>query len=87
MNTKLQSAERSEISIEKTQFVITNHRDINLRFAQKIIDWYFYRNSLNWETFLEAKRIAQVTNDTSFISKVFQVRPDYSLTAVESRCS
>jgi hypothetical protein len=87
MNTSIRSSRKQKKAIEQTQFVMKNRKDINLRFAQKIIEWYFSRYALNWRTFLEAKRIAQITNNTSFVSKVFQFRTNYALNEAENRCS
>lgn len=87
MNTKTPSTGVRRMSMEQTQYAITNRQDINDRFAEKIIDWYFSKYSLNWETFLEAKRIAQITNNTSFVSKAFQFRMKNSATEAEIRCS
>lgn len=86
MNTDVQSIEDQEMSTKQTQLVMTNRQDINLQLAQNIIDWYFSKYALNWSTFLEAKRIALITNDTSFVSKALRIYSGYSLTEAESRC-
>ena len=47
--------------------------EINNQFAQRIIEWYYSKYALNWETFLEAKKIELITNNKSFASSVFQL--------------
>ncbi len=79
MRTDLESTENKEMSVEQTESAMTNREDINLRFAQNIIDWYFSKFGLDWETFLESKRIALITN-TSFT-------PNYSVTQAGNRYS
>ena len=79
MSTDLLSTGDLEMSLEQTQSAMANREDINLRFAQNIIDWYFSKFGLDWETFLESKRIALITN-TSFA-------PNYSVTEDGNRCS
>lgn len=86
MNTDPQSLITREKSTKQTQSAKMNREDINLRFAQNIIDWYFSKFELDWQTFLESKRIALITN-TSFAPKVIQIQSDYSITEVENRCS
>jgi|Laugresp1bdmlbsn_1035097.scaffolds.fasta_scaffold176420_1 hypothetical protein len=86
MHTDMLSTENREMSAEQTQSAMRNREDINLRFAQNIIDWYFSKFGLDWQTFLESKKIALITN-TSFAPRVIQFRSDYSVTEAESRCS
>ena len=86
MNTDIQTKGNLEMSIEQIQSEMKNREDINLRFAQNIIDWYFAKFGLDWQTFLESKRIALITN-TSFAPKVLQFRSNYSVTEAENRCS
>lgn len=87
MSTEMPSTNARGMSMEQTQYAITNRQDINDRFAEKLIDWYFSKYSLNWETFLEAKRIAQITNNTSFVSKAFQFRMKKPTTEAGTHCS
>lgn len=86
MNTDPQSLETREMSTKQAQSARMNREDINLRFAQNIIDWYFSKFELDWQTFLESKRIALITN-TSFTPNVIHFRKNYSATEAENRCS
>lgn len=86
MNTDPKSLETREMSTKQAQSARMNREDINLRFAQNIIDWYFSKFELDWQTFLESKRIALITN-TSLAPKVIHFRSDDSITEVGNRCS
>lgn len=86
MNTDLQFVSTLEKFEKLSQGAKTNREDINLRFAQNIIDWYFSKFELDWQTFLESKRIALITN-TSFAPKEMPLHSNYSITEVGNRCS
>lgn len=86
MNTDKKSKANQEKLIELNQRTMKNREEINLRFAQNIIDWYFSKFELDWQTFLESKRIALITN-TSFTPNVIHFRKNYSATEAENRCS
>lgn len=86
MNTDKKSKANQEKLIELNQRTMKNREEINLRFAQNIIDWYFSKFELDWQTFLESKRIALITN-TSFTPNVINFRKNYSATEAENRCS
>jgi hypothetical protein len=68
----MQPTDAEGMTMEQTQSIITHQRKINDQFAQRIIDWYFSESTLNWETFLDAKKIALITKNPSFTSEAFQ---------------
>lgn len=56
MSTEIQR-DGEGMTMEQAQFVITHQRTINDQFAQRIIDWCFSESTLNWQTFLDAKKM------------------------------
>lgn len=84
MNTELKSSNSQEISIEQAQYVINNRHEINNQFAKNLIKWYFSRYALDWKSFLEAKKIVQITNETP---TPLQFRISDVITVAESYCS
>lgn len=84
MNTESKPSNSQEISIEQAQYVINNRHEINNQFAKNIIKWYFSRYALDWKSFLEAKKIVQITNETPL---PLQFRISDVITVAESYCS
>jgi GH35 family endo-1,4-beta-xylanase len=84
MNTESKSSNSQEISIEQAQYVINNRHEINNQFAKNIIKWYFSRYALDWKSFLEAKKIVQITKETPL---PLQFRISDVITVAESYCS
>lgn len=84
MSTESKSSNSQEISLEQAQYVINNRHEINNQFAKNIIKWYFSRYTLDWKSFLEAKKIVQITSETP-IPLQFQISD--VVTVAESYCS
>lgn len=48
------------MTLEQVQEIITNHKNINIKFANDLISWYFSNNLMDWEAFLETKRVEKI---------------------------